>query len=322
MNNKFLSSVTKVVVGINFDEFTDEFVESVEGFARATKSKLTLVHVWEPHNYYTPLSTAPYTNLGSVMFESEKEDLEKRMERLVPRFKDLLVTTKVMSGYPPQILEAEAVSSDADLVVIGANKGRYSMFPNMLSTALELSSSSPKSTMIIPPGTKSHWNEGPWRVLVADDLEEHSQPAIHMGNALCGKTDSFEFHHFHAHRVGKKMLRETADRILSFMSQKRIPFDEQFSQDNYLNQIQTEIENKMSERMGDGEIELTNLGGRYHSHIRYGKVKDSMEEVINEVFPHMIILGRHEAFHRKPFGIGKLPFHALAHSEIPIIIAV
>jgi hypothetical protein len=60
----------------------------------------------------------------------------------------------------------------------------------------------------------------------------------------------------------------------------------------------------------------------YQEHVGYGQVKDCLQNVVNEIDPHVIVLGRHQSIHRKPLGIGKLPLNSIIYSEIPVIIAV
>lgn len=312
----------RAIVGINFDEHTDEFIEAVVGFAKAAEFKITLVHAWENRNHYTPISAMPYMDFSNVLFESELKALEEKMAKVLPKFSGLDVTSEIKPGLAPQLLEAEAISSNASLIILGAHRSRYSMLPNMFSTALELTASSPVSTMVIPTGCKNHWLSDSWKLLVADDLRHHSWPAIHLAGDICTNAKGFEFHHFHAHQMSKEEIKETAESIMELMATENLEFDQTFNQETYLAEIQTGIETDMKGRMGAIKNILENTGGRYHEHIRFGKVQGCLEEAIKEVAPHIIVLGRHEAFHRKPFGLGKLPFYALLTSETPVIIAV
>lgn len=322
MFEKFRPKQTRAIVGVNFDEYTDEFLESVAGFARATQFKITLVHVWESKDYYAPLSTSPYLGFRSALYEVEREDLEKRLGQMAEKLSGVEVTAKVVAGHPPERLQAEAIAEDASLIILGANRGRYNLMPSMFSTALELAAQSPKSVMVIPPGSREHWNDHPWRLLVADDLQDHSWAAIHAAGEFCTHAKGFAFHHFHAHKVAKTTMRQAAGKILEAMTQGRIPFDDTFSEETYLKTIEGDIREKLAKRLGAIKSILEASGSRYHEHIKYGDIKECMDEVICDIDPHMIILGRHEALHRKPFTLGKMPFYTMLYSEIPLLIAV
>ena len=244
------------------------------------------------------------------------------MEKLVEKFPGLDVETEVFSGDPATTLKIEADKKDAALIIIGARESSYRGMPRAFSTALELGSSSRVSTMIIPPGTVNHWNNIPWKILVADDFDRHSWPALHLASDLCLHSNSFEFHYFHAHRVGKQILRRSAQKILEAMTLGKIPYNEEFGPEFYMSKVQSQLQGSMKERMGALQGILKSTGGRYHEHILYGPVKDCMDDVVMEVDPHLIVLGRHEAIHQRPFALGQLPLHTMLKAEVPIIIAV
>ena len=220
------------IVGVQFDEHLDEFISSVADYAKAFQAKVTLLHVWEPKLHHAPISTIPDLGFREALFDIDKEALEKRLTDLAKRFPEGHVATKVGIGSPSEVLKAEAISSGSDMIVIGAHHKRYHLMPKMISTALSLATGSATPILVIPPKSTFKAKGNAYRILVADDLEEHSTPALTLGRQLYEKSGPAELHHFYAQKMTRSMIKEAADKILQAMNTGTIPLDKDFDADD------------------------------------------------------------------------------------------
>jgi hypothetical protein len=105
------------------------------------------------------------------------------------------------------------------------------------------------------------------------------------------------------------------------MSMGRIPFDESFSSTILADQTKAYIEQKMAARLGDAQLLVEENGGSYSAKVYFGEVTEQLARCVDEIKPDVVIFGRHELVHRKPFGIGKLPFYSMLNVGTPLIVA-
>jgi len=111
----------KILVPIDFSDFSKAALKYAVTFAKQYKAKLILVYVMEPIIYPPDFSMGQIT-LPTVNFEMDrraKEELEKLAENEITELVD--VTTIIKTGKPFVEIIETAKEEDADLIIISTH---------------------------------------------------------------------------------------------------------------------------------------------------------------------------------------------------------
>jgi nucleotide-binding universal stress UspA family protein len=115
--------VSKIAVGVDGSEYSDDALEWAYEQARVTASELVVVHCWE----YPYLGVIDFVGMDDRIRETSHDGAEALLDATISRLRaahpddDVRLTPLLLEGNPAwTILEA---AEDADLVVVGS-RGR------------------------------------------------------------------------------------------------------------------------------------------------------------------------------------------------------
>lgn len=154
----------KILVPTDFSENADKALDFALALAHKFNAKLHLIHTYN--------TSAPAGHLGSIN-RIVKEDREKEMEAFLKATKesisfDLEIDGRCRKGYPVELIENEAESIDADLIIMGT-LGASNMSKQVLgSTTSKLIKNTKFPVLAIP--RDSHYSDIDNVVVAVDAL--------------------------------------------------------------------------------------------------------------------------------------------------------
>jgi nucleotide-binding universal stress UspA family protein len=328
MYESFKHPKAKILIGVQFDDKLPALLTYAKHFAKLFKARLRLTHVSDVFNAYpwSQLYPSGYVSptLIKAMEEQAEEEAQNKMRQVVNEHfanDPVQPETQCLTGLVADSLDADARLSRSSLVMVAVKERSYKLMPRGFSTVLSLMAHSKVPVMVIPAEAKPPQEGTPLKLLFCDDLKPHSQAGIGLALDIIAGISYGELHHVHFHEKDQSDVEAMAQDIQQMMSMGRIPFDDKFSSAKLVDQIKAYIEQKMLGRLGDAKLIVEENGGTYFNRIYFGDVADQLTRCIEEVNPDLVIFGRHELVHRKPLGIGKLPFYAMLNVGKPIIVA-
>ena len=75
------------------------------------------------------------------------------------------------------------------------------------------------------------------------------------------------------------------------------------------------LSERRREFLADGEGLFT-----YESRVVVGDVFEGITSTEEDYSPDIVAFGRHKTLHRRPLGIGRVPFHAMLNLAVPILV--
>lgn len=326
MFESFKKGHLKFLVGVCFDNRNENLLSYAIRMAEKTGAKLRLTHVVGPGAEFSWVSSV-YG--GSVYQPLAKEIQEQRFKESYEQLMDLAgkvkglgsVETNIAMGTPPEVLDADAVASGASLILVGTRINRAKFLPKGFSTSLSLMTHASRPVMTVPDDVRPVRGAGNLRILYADDLTDHSRDALTVGFEMAYGLENTDFYHLHVCEVEEEDLRETQEKMSEMMVMERIPYDENISKSDPIGKARSKIKEKMDQRLGGVKFLLQAAGCNYFQKVHFGDVQEQLHKAVEEIDPDLLVFGKHSFLHRKPFGIGKLPFAAMLSQNRPIVIA-
>jgi nucleotide-binding universal stress UspA family protein len=328
MYDSFKPGRCKLDIGIKFGASTVEgLLIFAKQFADYFQSPVRLTNVVEPAQETPWVSGLPgeavIASLGWEAMESRRQDGEERLKEIARDFNLKNAEYNVVLGQPSQVLEADAVASSSQLIMVSAAKLNVAQkfLPDGFSTALSLLGSSSVPVVVVPEGVQVFKKAGPLKVLVADDLQDHSLDALHQGISMVHGVGPAELHHVHICEASEKELAGMANKVLDLMNRGDIPIDKNFSIDSFAGRVEENTKANLSKRLGAASLLFADKEDSYHQHVYFGDASEAFSKVVAEIDPDIVIFGRHQLIHRKPWGLGKMPFSAMLSLHKPIMVA-
>jgi nucleotide-binding universal stress UspA family protein len=326
--SRFKGSQSKVCVAIKFDEPDQAVLRIAEQFCLRTGSEMHLVHVCE--NALTKNLSALTTNgltpipaeVIQLIQEKDIQDAETKMSRLLAGTnRDLKISTKVIDGsfgFPADLIETEAKESHSDLIILGTVINRHRFVPRGFSCALTLVSISKLPVLVVNHNQLNQFNGDQFHLMMADDLKDHSVPALRGGFEIAAALGHTTFSHVHVNNVTMEGLQMSIN--VHNASIPRATFDQQTLNEIYEIRVE-ELRNELKNRADLVDPDLLKTCSRYNQIlITEGSVADSLQKFVVESNVNLVAMGRHHTFHHKPFSIGKMPFYAMLTLPCPVIV--
>jgi nucleotide-binding universal stress UspA family protein len=226
----------------------------------------------------------------------------------------------VVFGRVPSAVVADAIASNSSLIVAAAGQIEGRTFPHGYSTSIGLMAASTLPVMVVP----NHWNHlhnyDHLKVLVADDLTDHSRGAISLACEFAANFPGSEVMHLHICKSSTADIKNWGDEILAAMTKGTVPMDEGFNQEKFLAKVGKSYKDTLESRLGTAKL-LIEQSGAYKPAVAYGDPFAEFGKAVDKFNPDIVVFGRHEFFHARPFGIGKMPFHAMLGLNRPVVIS-
>jgi hypothetical protein len=323
MRSLFRGEDEAIVVAVALDEHSEALVDSAVAICRRTSMQLRLVHVCQPEDgqsYLLPyFAHAERARLEEYLQKTAAELAARRLDDLRQRVTaEVSCSTRVMIGDPAEWINADAVSFGASMIMIGVGSAHQRFMPQAWSTALTLMAHSSLPVLVTDKGSALHLPlEGRVRMLVADDLAEDSVGVIEKALQLAGALGDVDFHHLHASGLTEATI---ADALEAAMAAAHTGSAATLSAQAMHATVKAQIRSALIKRMERLRPILEQSNGRYVDEVLFGDVQESIAEARQRIDPHILIFGRHQRIHHKPFLIGRVPFQTMVSQNKPVMI--
>lgn len=187
--------LTKIVVGIDFSDYSTVAADQALDLARHTGAEVILVHVGIVPGSTPPPgegSIAEWERLLREQLAEDRRGLEDLRERLSGQGAD--VSHMIIDGFPDSGLVQAAKEVGAELIITGSH-GRTGIKRWLLGSVAERTVRlSHGAVMVARKG--AHSAGGYRRILVPTDFSEHAREALHTAMVLAGADAHVELVHF------------------------------------------------------------------------------------------------------------------------------
>lgn len=323
MTKLFKNPKGKILVAVNLDEGSGPLLKAAANLAEKSQSELAVLHVCD---YWVGRTWANDMMLsGSVMMNLAESAEAEALRAARTRLSDLLsanvkgveVQSEVVLGFPDESIRAHAVTTSADLLMLGGTSSDYRFVPSGLSTVISLLSEAPVPVIVIPKNWKGSWNTDRMRIMIADDLSSHGEAAVHAGYELSVRLGGCSLFHTHVTQMSKEALSAAIDTAAaaSHTTAGALNSDEIWAA------TMSSLEKKVHSRAGEYQSQLSANGTRSTVSILHGNPSDAVLKYAADEKPDLLVFGRHRTWRRKPFVLGQLPFHGMLKSNLPVMVA-
>lgn len=289
---------------------------------RRTGMRLRLVTVIEtgqrPGIRYTPYDMFDFTALDRARGDELRAKAANDLHSLADTLEiGAPVETSVIVGDPAQGILSDAVVSGASLIVVGAAKGGHRFVPKGMSTALSLMADSSVPVLVVNDACTTELGRKSLKILVADDLSESCERAVLVAFDLAVALGHTDVHHVHANALNMETIADTVQRMRK--SRER-DSDKDLGPTELWDAAQRDLHERIRSRAPIRSLFLETSGGTYRPEIRNGGAEAELDKAIETAAPDLLVFGRHQSIHRRPFAIGRVPFHFMLSQNKAVLI--
>lgn len=314
---------TPVVAAVDFDSAMANTVRVAAEIARRSHSKLILLHSVREWSGYVTSSIEGNMNLplGDVMaanLQAEIEDARQQLQDVAKGIKgDLSVEIRVVAGISNQVIVAEAVLSQAQILVLGSPEDSWRRKEHRLTTLLSVLHEAPCPVLVVGSGKI---DEKIQAVAIADDLTPWSRSAVRTGFYFAEALDASHVYHMHVNPLQRERFAAALRRYASRQGTHVRPE----AASEFFKDLEHDISLQLRERASDETMWYPEREGHYTASVLHGPVLDTIETAISKEQgwdAGLIVFGQHRSFHRKPFRAGNVPFGEMARlGKIALIV--
>ena len=314
---------TNVVVAVQLDDLAPALIRAGAQVAEKTGGKLTVVHVCEPTNpvawSYAMGGGFGLESVATIIEDQQIDAATTELKSIVAAIKTTCpVTQKVITGNPASVVAGEASSSGASLIVTGASPGTHRFVPSGLSTALSLMGHATCAVLVMTRESKFDLSRKGFKVLVADDLRDTSHPALSAAYAAAvAAGPGAELLQTHVNGLTRESLAAGLEAALA-SSRATIASDK--TAEEVFGMMMKSIENKLVERLSGIAWAKPPAGLTCKKMVCTGNVTEELEKVLGTFAADLVVYGRHQTFHHKPFMVGQVPFFSVLAHKRPVLV--
>lgn len=312
-----------IVVAVGLDEHTEALMRSAVSLAEQTQMSLRLVHVIEPWvGRYWATAVAggvPMTDIVQNVESEQTKSAEEKLADLVYRFGDRVSCSyAVLLGIVADAILEDAEDHEAALIITGS-AGDYQRFvPRGFSTALSLLAHAEVPVIVIPRNVEVDFKRDHIKLLLADDLAPESERIVPTTFNFAGNLCHPELVHLHVNSVGAEHLH---DALTTAFASLHTEIDPGTASKDVAGAMQSAMEKGLLDRLPANRGAFENAGGTYQAKITVGQAADGVNSEADKLKADMVVFGRHQTFHRRPFLIGRMPFHSmLSHRHAVMVV--
>lgn len=319
MNESMWNAQEFVTVAMAFDDQSEGLYSMGVELARRMKKKLCLVHVEEPWTYVPSMASLSYGNPYWDALQNLERSASSRAQSGMAKFvertpSDVKVVSRIVTGRAVPELISAATDVGTCLLLAGIKFDHH--IPLGLSTVLPLLFGAPFPVMVIDTTrVRKDLFDKP-KLLVADDLSDRVGDAVGYAALLAEACRGSHLQHVHVSAFDRKNL-QTALATAAATARTDLSAVES---DKIYEGLRNELLNKLEDRVSTQREYIEAAGSTYASEVAPGPVKSTLDELIKRSDPDILIFGRHEAIHSKPFSLGRMPYRAMLKSHRPVII--
>ncbi len=323
MGKRFKGSRATLVAALGLSETDKHILDAASAICSKTKMNLRLVHVVEP--WAGPLWSIPVAGEAAIsgMIQTVEEQsqmtAEQELKQLADSIKgDFEITTNVLTGRVAHGLISDAVVNKGSMILTGAAPGSHAFVPKGLSTALTLMAESPIPVMVVSQDCKVDFSRGDLKVLAADDLTDSSLSVVHVAYDLAASLGHSNVEHLHVNSLDLETLRAS---LSNAQAASHSVVDPAVSAESLFEMIKKDLTEKMKQRSPLHMSSLEASGGKYTYNIVNGNPSEAINNEVERTGVDVLVCGRHQTFHRKPFLIGRVPFSAMLSLGRAVVVA-
>lgn len=336
--------IERIVVGVRLDPFfqprdglaysyEDEgrrLIRAAQAIAKRSGASIRLVSICEESAFdvtsaatWTPSLSWRSLNLPEIMKAARKEacaSSKRQLDALAQGASpEVEITTHVLiSKFAAQGLLAEAIIQEASLILLGAGTKGDNYFTRGYSTPLAVMAETTVPTLVIGHACEADFTRPRLRVLVADDLREETaramQGAVDWAMAV-GSTDVFHVHIEELSADGvRQVLGQAVPELRSTADSTKLAAD-------LVQALETAFRSRLAQRIQGADERLRAAGGSFRFEVRRCPyVRDEIERAADEFGADLIVFGRHQKVHRRPYLVGRVTYQAMLSQKRAVMI--
>lgn len=319
MINSMMDGHQFVTVAVTFDERSVALVSIAADLCRRTGKKLHLLHVVEPwHAAARPLEAdTPLFRASEAVEARARARAERHLQELAGGVAGLSVKQTVLVGKPAEKIGKEAAHTGSCLLIVGANSRQRRFLPTGYSTALSLMVTASVPVMSIDTTTTPRLPDRDLNLLLADDLSPQSEAAVAFAFDFAAAFGRATLHHLHINGLTLEGLRsglETAAAAGHTM------LDSDRAVGSVFEAVMAQYHEELRLRAAGLRDYLDAAGGVYQATVRSGQVRAELAAFVDANDPDVLVFGRHQSVHTRPFFLGRLPYGAMLSFQRPVIV--
>lgn len=328
MGVRFCGKGSRICVAVKFDEPGRHAVEIAEQFCMRSGAEMRLVHVCED-NVGSSIVSGSFGlsfNVSAEMLQAVQDgsvaDAEKKMKAVVQSIKpSIRVTTKILRPSvmtPADLIEAEALSSQCNMIIVGANPGNHRFIPRGFSCALTLMGKANVPVMVTNSNQTHDLKSDFLTLIVADDLRGQDNGAIAGSFDLAEALRKTNIYHVHINGITADLIKISLENALSTSHSHPEP---EFSVHEIYSAMINQLENRLENRAALLKKNALSNECVYNKELlTENSVTDCLERYASRKNAHLVVFGRHQTFHHRPFDIGQMPYYSMLNLKCPIIV--
>jgi len=322
MSKSFKGSDFLVLAAVKLTDAKHHALGPAAALCRRTGMRLRLISAVEV-DQFSSLQESPYdmfdfTVIGRSLGECLRAQAEDELKALAAKLDvGTPVTTSVVVSKPAQAILSEATVSGAHFIITGAAKGSHQFVPKGMSTALSLMMDSTLPVMVVSNACNLDLTLDRHKILVADDLSQSSERAVLAAFDLAAALGHTDVHHVHVNALNIETFATGAQELIR---EHGSGLYKDLGPTEMWDEVQRHLNERMRRRVPNRIQSLDLTEGQYYSEVRNGAVESELERAIEEAGADILVFGRHHAIHRRPFAIGRVPFHFMLSQDRALIV--
>lgn len=322
MTKRFTNPNGKILVAVNLDDGMIPVLKAACELSKRTGLGLAVLHVseyWVGRSWPSDMMLGgPIGGLVGAVEEETMSAAEDRLHRLVEHsLKGCDVSAKVLLGYPAEVIRAHAITVGAELIVVGGVSKDYKFVPQGLSTVLGLLGDAPCPVLALPKDNPGNWSKERLKAILSDDLTPHTEGAVMVGYEWASALGRTDLLHVHVNQMSKQDLKVALESAAAAARTPQGVLDVDTVWQGALKSIETSLHNRAPGR----EHLLEARGGSLKTVLLEGNPAEAVMQTAETEHADLLIFGRHRTWHKKPFSMGRMPFHNMLKSGRPILVA-
>lgn len=322
MSETFAERARYITVAVGFDRHTLPLTTYATHLCQKFGKDLCLLHVVEPwldRPHSVPQGESdPLWNVTQAVEANARDLAIRKLEELGSEIPpQVKVLRRVVRGRTIPALCQEALSIGSMMLLVGADVENLKFIPKGLSTALSLMMSSPVPVLVantahlkteIPPtGT----------FMVADDLSPESEEALEFAFDLAVAQGKSALYHVHVNGLTFEALKSG---LMTAAASAHSPVNGQATAEIVFDSLVSGLEDTLNKRCQNARDYLEAGGGSYHPKVLTGHVAKKITAEAEVLKPDILIFGRHHAYHKHPFFLGRVPLRTMLACHVPILV--
>ncbi len=310
-----------IVVGMLLDGHDEPLLKTALSLAKHLHSCLEIVHCFaEPIEYSLQGEVFPNANgtkdlhakrLGEKIAVQFLEDLVRNQSS------EINIHIHIERGDPAEDLSRVAKEVSAGIIVCGLRNHSSARTLKGMSTALSLAFYAPCPVLILPSSSEIDFDQG-INILISDSLGGEGWLVLESGLRLARSLDTRSVSHAYV----LKASRDDIDIVLREMREgpKQDPLTQDLvTHESLEKSLLHKIHEEILYRFHNSSCSQ-HLLSRYHPIAALGDLESELHRIIEETSSQLIIIGRHQFYHKKTLNLDRIPYRAIIEKKAGLLI--